>query len=77
MERVGQEIEIRGINNSFESLGWKRRKGGRGVECSWVLFCFSNGRDWRKFKCMGIGSSRTDKETEKKKVIDSMRFPRS
>lgn len=68
-------MEIRATNNSFESLGWKRRKGGWGVECSWVLFCFSNGTDWRKFKRMGIGSSRTDEETEKKRV-DSMRFPR-
>lgn len=45
-------------------------------ELNGVLFCFSNGRDWRKFKRMCIGSSRTDKETEEKKLIDSMRFPR-
>ena len=62
-------MQIRDTNYSFESLGWKRRKGGRVVECSWILFSFSKGGDWRKFKYMGIESSSTDKETEKKRLL--------
>lgn len=76
-ERIGQEIEIRHTNNSFERLGWKRRtESGRGKLNGEVLFCFSNGRDWRKFKCMCVGSSEQIKKQKEKMPIDSMRFPR-